>query len=82
MANQGDKFRVVKPDMSPYLFHFTKGDNPLETLKKILMEQRLISTLHPYISFYCFTCYSVTPIFPNDGECNGQADVCSFWNRF
>lgn len=51
MANQGDKFRVVKPDMSPYLFHFTKGDSPLETLKKILAEQRLISTLHPYISF-------------------------------
>lgn len=51
MANQGDKFRAVKPDMSPYLFHFTKGDNPLETLKKILTEQKLISTLHPYISF-------------------------------
>ena len=51
MANQGDKFRRVKPDMSPYLFHFTKGDNPLGTLKKILKEERLVSTLHPYISF-------------------------------
>lgn len=49
---QSDKFKRVKPDITPYLFHFTKGENAKETLETILHEERLCSSSHDFI---CFT---------------------------
>ena len=38
-------------DISPYLFHFVKGDNPLQVLKQILKDNALKSDKHDFISF-------------------------------
>lgn len=53
------KFKKVKPDMSPYLFHFTKGENAQDVLRKILEEEKLISEKHEYI---CFTSSPLTSL--------------------
>lgn len=57
---QSDKFKRVKPDITPYLFHFTKGENAKETLKTILYEERLCSSSHDFI---CFTASPLTSLF-------------------
>lgn len=57
---QSDKFKRVKPDITPYLFHFTKGENAKEKLDKILCEERLYSSSHDYI---CFTASPLTSLF-------------------
>lgn len=57
---QSDKFKRVKPDITPYLFHFTKGENAMETLDNILQEERLCSCSHDYI---CFTASPLTSLF-------------------
>lgn len=57
---QSDKFKRVKPDITPYLFHFTKGENAKETLAKILREERLCSNSHDFI---CFTASPLTSLF-------------------
>lgn len=57
---QSDKFKRVKPDITPYLFHFTKGENAKETLKTILYEERLCSGSHDFI---CFTASPLTSLF-------------------
>lgn len=58
--SQSDKFKRVKPDITPYLFHFTKGDKAKETLAAILQEERLCSICHDYI---CFTASPLTSLF-------------------
>lgn len=60
MSIQSDKFRRVKPDLTPCLFHFISGrdDNPAETLKKILDKKKLISER----GFICFTASPITSL--------------------
>lgn len=57
MSSFNDKFRKMRLDQSPYLFHFIKGDdtNPCATLEKILQEHTLRSS-NGYI------CFSASPI--------------------
>lgn len=57
---QSDKFKRVKLDITPYLFHFTKGENAKETLETILHEERLCSSSHDFI---CFTASPLTSLF-------------------
>ena len=38
-------------DVSPYLFHFVKGDNPLLVLEQILKDNALKSDKHNFISY-------------------------------
>lgn len=57
---QSDKFKRVKPDITPFLFHFTKGENAKETLETILHEERLCSNSHDFI---CFTASPLTSLF-------------------
>ena len=58
MSIFNDKFKRVRLDQSPYLFHFINSDdtNPLKTLQKILEEKKLISEKRSYI------CFSASPI--------------------
>ena len=42
---QSDKFKRVKPDITPYLFHFTKGENAKETLETIFMKSDYVQAL-------------------------------------
>ena len=51
-----DKFKISKPDISPYLFHFTRGYDAMDTLKKILAEEELTSKRHNFI------CYTASPL--------------------
>lgn len=57
MVYFNDKFKKTRLDQSPYLFHFIKGQNqsPAETLKKILEEQKLLSSRG-------FVCFSASPL--------------------
>lgn len=55
-----DKFKRVKPDITPYLFHFTKGRDAKEILAKILREEKLVSSSHDYI---CFSASPLTSLF-------------------
>lgn len=57
---QSDKFKRVKPDITPFLFHFTKGENAKETLETILHEERLCSNSQDFI---CFTASPLTSLF-------------------
>lgn len=60
MSNYGaDKFRKVKGDITPYLFHYINGNdnNPFETLKSILNQKKLKSNKNDFI---CFTASPVT----------------------
>lgn len=59
MASICDKFRKTKLDQSPYLFHFTSGEDCKSILKTILKEQRLISNNKDYI---CFTASPITQV--------------------
>lgn len=43
-------------DISPYLFHFVKGNTPLQVLKQILKENALKSDKHEFI------CYTESPL--------------------
>lgn len=54
-----DKFRKTKLDQSPYLFHFTSGEECKSILQTILNEQRLISNSKDYI---CFTASPITQV--------------------
>lgn len=49
------KIRRQRPDLSPYLFHFTKGANPERNMNEILSSQKLVSD-EEYI------CFTETPI--------------------
>ena len=61
MSAKSDKFRKVRLDQSPYLFHFIKGNSVAAeaTLMTILSEQRLISKVKDYI---CFTASPITQV--------------------
>lgn len=52
MKNPSDNIRIRKPDLSPYLFHFTSNDNPIGRIHSILSERCLKSNKLDYI---CFT---------------------------
>ena len=54
--NPSNILRKIRKDLSPYLFHFTKGDRPMESLQNILSEMKLYSQvkeLHPSLSRVC-----------------------------
>lgn len=51
-----DKFKTSKPDISPYLFHFTRNHDVMKTLEKILEEEELRSKSHGFI------CYTASPL--------------------
>lgn len=42
--------------MSPYLFHFTKGEDAYHRLEEILSQSKLVSNIHDYI------CFTETPV--------------------
>lgn len=58
MSCFNDKFKKVRLDQSPYLFHFVNGEDkvPWTTLQKILESKKLISQRHDYV------CFSASPI--------------------
>lgn len=56
---KSDKFSRVKRDVTPYLFHFTKGPDAIDVLRKIIDEERLVSQKHSYI---CFTASPLTSL--------------------
>lgn len=60
MSSIDEKFRRVRQDQSPYLFHFMRGTprKAKETLYTILKEERLISS-NGYI---CFTASPITAL--------------------
>lgn len=58
MAAPSNKFRKVKKDLSPYLFHFTSGDECQSILKTILNEQRLKANKN----YICFTASPITQV--------------------
>ena len=60
MASNDYKFRSVRLDQSPYLFHFTKGtkQDAKNSLTEILSEQKLKSEK----GYICFTASPVTSI--------------------
>lgn len=59
MGTFDNKFRSVKPDQSPYLFHFTKGtaDEAKNAMYSIIEQKKLISKSNDYI---CFTASPIT----------------------
>lgn len=56
-------------DMSPYLFHFTKGEKPLQNLCRILKENVLKSSEHSYI------CFTETPLL-------AMKDILDYFSRY
>lgn len=55
-----NNIRRRRPDLSPYLFHFTKGTNPEKNISDILTSQKLISE-EDYI---CFTEAPISSMIP------------------
>lgn len=55
--NPSHNLRDRKPDLSPFLFHFTSGDDPFRNLNSIIEEQRLVckSGVEDYLKAVCFT---------------------------
>lgn len=51
MSNPSNTLRRLKPDLTPYLFHFTGGPNPAENMKSILSQKKLVSEK----GYICFT---------------------------
>lgn len=51
MCNPSNTLRRLKPDLTPYLFHFTGGQNPAENMKSILGQKKLKSEK----GYICFT---------------------------
>lgn len=49
--NPSNKIRQHRPDLTPYLFHFTSGSNPIENIKSILNQRKLESDK----GYICFT---------------------------
>lgn len=61
MGNIADKFRRVRLDQTPYLFHFTKGtiEESKDSLFSILDQDKLISK---YCDYICFSASPITSI--------------------
>lgn len=55
--NPSHNLRDRKPDLSPFLFHFTSGDNPLGNICSIINEKKLICKMEceEYQKAICFT---------------------------
>lgn len=51
MTNPSNTLRRLKPDLTPYLFHFTGGSDPAGNMKSILSQKKLISSK----GYLCFT---------------------------
>lgn len=51
MNNPSDNIRTRRKDLTPYLFHYVKGDKPADTLRRILDEH----TLKSNSNYICFT---------------------------
>lgn len=51
MGNPSNKLRVTRPDLTPFVFHFTSGKDPEANMKSILSQRKLLSTR----SYICFT---------------------------
>ncbi|MBD9168501.1 MAG: hypothetical protein EGQ00_16045 [Parabacteroides johnsonii] len=51
MNNPSDNIRTKRKDLTPYLFHYVKGEKPVEALRKILDEH----TLKSNNAYICFT---------------------------
>lgn len=51
MCNPSNNLRRIRPDLTPFLFHFTKGENSAANLKSILAQKKLKSTK----GYICFT---------------------------
>ena len=60
--NPSNILRKIRKDLSPYLFHFTKGDRPMESLQNILSEMKLYSQVKEYV---CFTEAPITSFIYN-----------------
>lgn len=43
MSNPSNSLGRLRPDLSPYLFHFTSGSTPVENIKSILRQKKLAS---------------------------------------
>lgn len=54
--NPSENLVKNRNDLSPYLFHFTKGEDAYNKLESILNQLKLISNTHDYI------CFTETPI--------------------
>lgn len=54
--NPSENLVKNRNDLSPYLFHFTKGEDAYDKLVNILNQLKLISNTHDYI------CFTETPI--------------------
>ena len=54
--NPSENLVKNRNDLSPYLFHFTKGEDAYNKLVNILNQLKLISSTHDYI------CFTETPI--------------------
>ena len=59
MSNPSNTLRTKRTDLSPYLFHYTKGEFPAKTLATIINEQQLKSPR----GFICFTEAPLTSSF-------------------
>ena len=51
MSNPSNSLRRLRPDLTPYLFHFTGGSDPARNLGAILREKKLVSNM----GYICFT---------------------------
>ena len=51
MTNPSNTLRRLKPDLTPYLFHFTGGSDPVGNMKSILSQKKLMSSN----GYLCFT---------------------------
>ena len=51
MSNPSYKIRQQRPDLTPYLFHFTSGSNPIKNIQSILNQKKLKSKKE----YICFT---------------------------
>lgn len=56
IINPSENLVKNRNDLSPYLFHFTKGEDAYDKLVNILNQLKLISHTHDYI------CFTETPI--------------------
>ena len=55
--NPSHNLRDRKPDLSPFLFHFTSGGDPFSTINSIIEERCLICerNVNDYLKAVCFT---------------------------
>ena len=62
MSNPSDNIRIIRHDLSPYLFNYLRDDNAPNILHEILTTGTLLSLKHDYI---CFTDAPITCYLSN-----------------